>query len=113
MKKILLVIFLLIVNTFLIIDLIMTRHSIRVTMIELGFLKAKFERISMKNEKTGIRDRESNKEIDRDRRKKREKSRERERERGGQRERERKGGRERERDPINQIKHLEAGTSDE
>ena len=50
MKKILLVIFLLIVNNFLIIDLIMTRHSIRVTMIELGFLKAKFERISMKNE---------------------------------------------------------------
>ena len=50
MKKILLVMFLLIVNTFLIIDLIMTRHSIRVTMIEVGLLKAKFERLSMKNE---------------------------------------------------------------
>ena len=50
MNKILLVIFLLIVNTFLIIDLIMTRHSIRVTMIEVGLLKAKFERLSMKNE---------------------------------------------------------------
>ncbi len=50
MKKILLVMFLLIANTFLIIDLIMTRHSIRVTMIEVGLLKAKFERLSMKNE---------------------------------------------------------------
>ncbi len=50
MNKILLVIFLLIVNTFLIIDLIMTRHSIRVTMIEVGLLKAKFERLNMKNE---------------------------------------------------------------
>ena len=50
MNKILLVIFLLIVNTFLIIDLIMTRHSIRVTMIEVGLLKAKFEQLNMKNE---------------------------------------------------------------
>ncbi len=50
MNKILLVIFLLIVNAFLIIDLIMTRHSIRVTMIEVGLLKAKFERLNMKNE---------------------------------------------------------------
>ena len=50
MNKILLVIFLLIVNAFLIIDLIMTRHSIRLTMIEVGLLKAKFERLNMKNE---------------------------------------------------------------
>ena len=28
----------------------MTRHSIRVTMIEVGLLKAKFERLNMKNE---------------------------------------------------------------
>ena len=28
----------------------MTRHSIRVTMIEVGFLKKKFERLTMTNE---------------------------------------------------------------
>ena len=50
MKKTSLVIALLIVNSFLIIELITTRHSIRTTMIEVGILKAKFERLSMTNE---------------------------------------------------------------
>ncbi len=50
MKKVLVVIALLIANCFLIIELIMTRHSIRVTMIELGFLNKKFERLTMTNE---------------------------------------------------------------
>ncbi len=50
MKKVLLVIALLIANCFLIIELIMTRHSIRVSMIEVGLLKKKFERLTMTNE---------------------------------------------------------------
>ena len=50
MKKVLVVIALLIANCFLIIELIMTRHSIRVSMIEVGLLKKKFERLTMTNE---------------------------------------------------------------
>ena len=50
MKRILIVTSLLIVNFFLIIDLIVIRHSIRATTIEMGGIKARLERVTMKNE---------------------------------------------------------------
>tara|TARA_B100000900_G_scaffold381446_1_gene367892 strand:+ start:265 stop:522 length:258 start_codon:yes stop_codon:yes gene_type:complete len=50
MKRILIITGLLIVNSFLIIELIMIRHSIRSTTIEIGAIKARLERVTIKNE---------------------------------------------------------------
>ena len=54
MKKILVIICLLILNSFLIIELIMTRHSIRTTTIKVGALKTKFDELTMTNESLSL-----------------------------------------------------------